>query len=146
MNCPYNINNGENNILFKLGLLDINSKTLGSDRSNIFYKICIPLRLAIGIGIISLYWINNAKIQSILCIVLGLFSLISVIHLAMKSKNSKKCQWWSNNLEIFFGLLSLIACIYCFIEKQSCVLYVGTIFLLSMICGLIQSFIIKPFN
>ena len=146
MSSNYNINNGPNNILFKTGLLNINSQHLGSDRSKLFYGICIPLRLIIGLGIISLYYIKNEEFQSIMCIILGLFYLSTIIHLAMKSSTSKKCQWWSNNLEIFFGILCLIACLYCFINKEPCVIYVGTIFLISMIFGLIQSFVIKPFK
>ena len=58
MSCPYNINNGDKNVLFKFGLLDINSKNLNEDRSNLFYKVCVLVRVVL---IICIFWLSLIK-------------------------------------------------------------------------------------
>ena len=55
MSCPYNINNGDKNVLFKFGLLDINSKNLNEDRSNLLYKVCVLVRVVL---IICIFWLS----------------------------------------------------------------------------------------
>ena len=54
MSCETNINNGYNNVLFKTGILNKNSKHLNKDRSLIFYGICIPVRTLLAISVYCL--------------------------------------------------------------------------------------------
>ena len=52
--CILNMNNGADNILFKSGFLNENSKTLNKDREKLFYLICIPLRILLACIILYL--------------------------------------------------------------------------------------------
>ena len=144
--CPVNINNGTNNILFKLGLLNADSQTLGEDRARLFYEICIPIRILIILGVFSLLKVQNTGVQSILCIIFTVLYLTVIYHLASKSSQSKKCQWWSNNFEIFLSVVAICICIFCYINKLSCIVYIGIILSVSVLMGLLQSFIIRPFS
>ena len=146
MSCPYNINNGDKNVLFKVGLLDINSKHLNEDRSNLFYKVCVLVRVILIICIFWLSLIKNNVYQTIFSCILALFALLTIINLARKSQESKKCQWWSNTLEIIFASIALSTCVYCIVKQESCVIYVSIILGISLLAGIIQSFIVKPFS
>ena len=146
MSCETNINNGYNNVLFKTGILDKNSKHLNKDRSLIFYGICIPVRTLLAISVYCLCFIKSEKIQTRLSYMFALISLYSFIHLATKSKESLKCQWWSNSLEMFIALMLFLTSVYCIIKNKPCTVYVSIILGTSIISGLLQSFIIKPFK
>jgi len=146
MVCLTNINNNYDNFLFKSGFLDANSKHLNQDRAKLFYGVCIPVRTLIAISIFCLSFILNKSIQTTFSYIIGLFSLLSFIHLANKSPESKKCQWWSNSLEMFFAFLSFCICIYCISTQQPCVIYISIILGISILSGLIQSAIIQPFK
>lgn len=145
--CILNMNNGSNNILFKAHLLDENSTTLSKDRAHLFYLICIPLRILIACFILYLYFIKNDKTQSYLCLIFALISFISFMHLLLKPYLNKECkQWWSNGFEIFLSFTAVIISLFCYFKKRNdCMLYISIIFFISIVTGLIQSFIIKPF-
>jgi len=138
--CTININNEYENILFKTNLLDKNSKQLGKDRQQLFNYICIPIRLLLLIVLLSLSQIQNTNFQIILRILLIIMYLITIIHLSSKKS---KCQWWSNEYEIF---LSIMAILVCFFVKENTVFYVSLILFASIAGGIVQSILLNPFK
>lgn len=146
--CIFNINNGSDNGLFKAHLLDENSPTLNKDREKLFYLICIPLRIFLACIILYLSFIKNDKIKHNLTLFFALISFYSFIHLLLKPFLNNECkQWWFNGLEIFLSFAAFAICLFCYFKKRNDgLLYVSIIFFISIIAGLIQSFIIKPFK
>lgn len=146
--CPININNGFNNILFKLNLLNKNSLTLNQDRKKLFYYICIPIRILIALLFLFLYFKNNYKIQKNLSLVAIFFTFFTFAHLVSKEFSNNDCvQWWSNKFEIFLSFIAFIISLYCYFNnKDYCMLSLFIIMFVSIISGITQSVIIKPFN
>lgn len=74
--------------------------------------------------------------------------IISLIRNYTKSDEQKYCQWWSNNLELSLSFLAILIGIACLILKKPhlSILITSIIFLISLIAGLIQSFIKRPFD
>jgi hypothetical protein len=106
--CETTINNDYDNILFRNGLLDKNSKTLVSDRKNLYLFVCLPTRFFICLLIGSLFFIKNKKFQFVLSLIyLGILSF-GISHLYSKSEKSKKCQWWSNNYQLLIAIIGFI--------------------------------------
>jgi len=106
--CETTINNDYDNILFRNGLLDKNSKTLVSDRKNLYLFVCLPTRFFISLLIGSLFFIKNKTFQFVLSLIyLGILSF-GISHLYSKSEKSKKCQWWSNNYQLLIAIIGFI--------------------------------------
>ena len=82
--CILNMNNGADNILFKSGFLNENSKTLNKDREKLFYLICIPLRILLACIILYLSFIKKPKLQSNLCLIAIFITFFMFIHLCSK--------------------------------------------------------------
>ena len=141
--CPLNINNGFDNILFKLNLLNKDSLTLNKDRKNLFYFTCIPLRILIACILLYLYLSKKD-----LCLIAIVATFFTFIHLSIKEFSNIECkQWWSNRFEILLSFAAFILSIYCyFYEKEYCMLYLFIIFSISILAGILQSIIIKPFD
>jgi hypothetical protein len=141
--CPLNMNNGFDNILFKLNLLNKDSMTLNKDRKNLFYFTCIPLRIVIA-GV--LLYLHLSKRD--LCFFAILATFLTLIHLLLKEFSNNDCkQWWSNKFEIFLSFIAFILSVYCyFYNKEYCMLYLSIIVIISVIAGIIQSLIINPFD
>lgn len=139
--CPININNGFDNILFKTGLLNKDSPTLGCDRKRLFENICIPVRLFI---VIFILYLSLKKYHIFLALSLFLFSLLTFIHLY--TKNNYGCQWWSNIFETLLALIATIICFICLIKGENASIYVGILFLISTFAGYLQSINNKPFE
>ena len=146
--CILNINNGADNILFKTGFLNENSSTLNKDREKLFYLICIPLRILLACIILYLSFIKNPKLQNKLCLAAVFITFFMLIHLYSKYFSNNECkQWWSNEFEIFLTFTAFILSLYCYFRKRNnCMLYISILFFVSILAGLIQSFVIKPFN
>ena len=77
--CPLNMNNGFDNILFKLNLLNKESLTLNKDRKNLFYFICIPLRIVIA-GVLLYLYLSKRD----LCFFAIFATFFTFIHLLLK--------------------------------------------------------------
>ena len=116
--CETNINNDYNNILFKNGLLDKNSKTLVSDRKNLYLFVCLPTRFFISLLIGSLFFIKNKTFQFLLSLFLLGIMIFVVWHLYSKSEKSKKCQWWSNNYQLLITLITFICLLVLLITSK----------------------------
>jgi hypothetical protein len=140
--CPYNINNGLNNILFKTHILDPTSTHLSSDRQY-YFNLCIVIRLILCALLFSLILIDSDELQTVITVFLLLLSVGTIYHLGMKA--SPLCQWWSNELEIVLALIAVIVCGYCLYKKKQSSQFVAMIFLVSIMLGFIQSKIRKPF-
>lgn len=139
--CPINMNNGFDNILFKTGLLNKDSRNLGYDRKRLFQNICIPTRLFIVFIILCL---SLKKYNKFIELCLFIFSLLSFIHLY--TKNNYQCQWWNNTIDTSLALLATIISFICLISCKSSVIYVGILMMISIIAGYLQSLIVKPFD
>jgi hypothetical protein len=146
--CPININNGFENILFKLKLLNKNSLTLNQDRERLFYYVCIPIRILIALVFLSLYFKNNFETQKKLSLVTIFITLFTFAHLVSKEFSNSDCtQWWSNKFEIFLSFIAFVLSLYCyFYNKNYCMLSLFILMCISIIAGIIQSLLLKPFN
>lgn len=146
--CPININNGFENILFKLNLLNKNSSTLNQDRERLFYYICIPIRILIALFFLFLYFKNNFETQKQLSLFAIFITFFTFAHLLSKEFSNSDCtQWWSNKFEIFLIFIAFIISLYSYFNsKDYCMLSLFIIMLISIIAGIIQSLFLKPFN
>ena len=146
--CPININNGFENILFKLNLLNKNSSTLNQDRERLFYYICIPIRILIALFFLFLYFKNNFETQKQISLFAIFITFFTFAHLLNKEFSNSDCtQWWSNKLEIFLIFIAFIISLYSYFNnKDYCMLSLFIIMLISIIAGIIQSLFLKPFN
>lgn len=146
--CPININNGFENILFKFNFLNKNSNTLNQDREKLFYYVCIPVRILISFCFLFLYFKNDFKTQKKLSLFAIFISFLTFAHLLNKEFSRNDCvQWWSNEFEIFLSFVAFIISIYCyFYNKNYCMLSLFILMVISIISGIIQAFIFKPFN
>ena len=143
LSCISNINNGENNVLFKLGLLNKNSPHLGQDRLTLF-NVCLIVRLLIVIILLSLFFIQNDVIQTIITLFLLSISCIAFFHLVTKIR--PLTQWWNNFFEILLLFISILIGLYCLMKGIQSSRYIAIILMISIISGFSQSEIIKPFN
>lgn len=139
--CPINMNNGFDNVLFKIGLLNKNSPTLGCDRKRLFENICIPVRL---FTVLIILYLSLKKYSIFLAFSLFLLSLLTFIHLY--TKTNYECQWWSNSFDTVLALISTVICFICLIIGENAAIYVGIFFLISIIAGYLQSINRKPFE
>lgn len=141
--CPININNGFDNILFKLNLLDKDSLTLNTDRKHLFYFACIPLRILIACILIWLY-LNKKD----LCLIAIFITFLTFVHLLMKEFSKNECkQWWSNKFEIILSFTAFMLSLYSyFYNKEYCMLYLSIMVFISILAGIIQTVAIKPFE
>ena len=141
--CPININNGFDNILFKLNLLDKDSLTLNTDRKHLFYFACIPLRILIACILIWLY-LNKKD----LCLIAIFITFLTFVHLLMKEFSKNECkQWWSNKFEIILSFTAFMLSLYSyFYNKEYCMLYLSIMVFISILAGIIQTVAIKPFD
>jgi len=137
--CPININNGFENILFKVNLLKKNSLTLNQDREWLFYYVCIPIRILIAFFFLFLYFKNNFETQKKLSLIAIFITFFTFAHLLSKEFSRSYCiQWWSNKFEIFlsFSAVSFTLTSFsgsCLILKDISFLYNGSISPLSLI-------------
>lgn len=138
--CSININQEYENVLFKNNILDKNSPQLGKDRQKLFYTVCIPLRLLILFLLLSVSKIKNESIQTFTRISLFIIYFLSALHLLLKKS---KCQWWSNEYEIFLCILALLICI---LVKEKTVFFICVIMFFSILGGIIQSVFLNPFS
>ena len=141
--CPININNGFDNVLFKLNLLDKDSLTLNTDRKHLFYFTCIPLRILIACILLWLY-LNKKD----LCLLAIFITFLTFVHLLMKEFSKNECkQWWSNKFEIILSFIAFMLSLYCyFYNKEYCMLYLSIMVFISILAGIIQTVVIKPFE
>lgn len=139
--CPININNGFNNILFKTGLLNKDSPTLGCDRKRLFYNLCIPTRLVLVFVILLL---SLKKYNAFLELILFIFSLYSFIHLY--TKKNYECQWWYNWIDVGLAFIATLISFICLIIGKNSAIYLGILMLFSILAGYLQSIILKPFE
>ena len=146
--CPININNGFENILFKLNLLNKNSLTLNQDREWLFYYVCIPIRILIAFFFLFLYFTKNFETQKKLSLIAIFITFFTFAHLLSKEFSRNDCvQWWSNKFEMFLSLAAFIISVYCyFYNKNYCMLSLFIVMFISIITGIIQSLLLKPFN
>ena len=146
--CPININNGFENILFKVNLLKKNSLTLNQDREWLFYYVCIPIRILIAFFFLFLYFKNNFETQKKLSLIAIFITFFTFAHLLSKEFSRSYCiQWWSNKFEIFLIFSAFILSLYCYFnDKDYCMLSLFIIMFISIIAGIIQSLFLNPFN
>ena len=142
--CVSNINNDRSNVLFQIGLLSKNMslKDLNERRSFLFKYICVPLRILLYLFLL-IFRDTNYKIVNN---VVQLVCIISFIHLQTKTPQSKKCQWWSNDLEQIVTLIIYIIAEICNVQGKNCIVYIVPVLILDVISGLIQMYIKQPFN
>jgi hypothetical protein len=133
--CETNINNDYNNILFKTGLLDRNSKTLILDRRNLYLFGCLPTRFIISLIIGSLFFIKNKTFQFILSICFLVVLGFTIWHLYFKSTKNKKCQWWSNNYQLTISIITFIGVVFLLLTSKY--IYSSIFFMIMIIISII---------
>lgn len=144
ISCKTNINNDFNNVLFKSGLLNKDSKNLQNDRKHLFQFVCLPFRF--GIALLLLYLSDlsfiNIYAQNIFSIII---LSLSIYHLKTKSTKSVRCQWWDNKLEVSLLYVVLLFVILGFIYEFKTLKIVSLYMIFSILIGLLQSVVVNPF-
>lgn len=100
-------------------------------RTQLYYMVCILFRLALYNLVFVL------RNEWYIPIIVGLFSLLSIVHLSFSAFQHNQRQWWSKKFQLVMSVLILLCCIgtYC-----GCIptLVVPCLLYISIIGGLIQ--------
>lgn len=114
---------------------DITSKDYPSNRKNVYYGICIWVRLIL---FSLVFYYREYKYMPY---ILALFSVSSIMHYKEVIKTPGK-QWWSKRFDLSIAILLLISCVLVIGGKINPV-FMPIILYTSLLGGLIQSFFIK---
>ena len=114
---------------------DITSKDYPSNRKNVYYGICIWVRLIL---FSLVFYYREYKYMPY---TLALFSVSSIMHYKEVIKTPGK-QWWSKRFDLSIAILLLISCVLVIGGKINPV-FMPIILYTSLLGGIIQSFFIK---
>ena len=114
---------------------DITSKDYPSNRKNVYYGICIWVRLIL---FSLVFYYREYKYMPY---ILALFSVSSIMHYKEVIKTPGK-QWWSKRFDLSIAILLLISCVLVIGGKINPV-FMPIILYTSLLGGIIQSFFIK---
>ena len=114
---------------------DIISKDYPSNRKNVYYGICIWVRLIL---FSLVFYYREYKYMPY---ILALFSVSSIMHYKEVIKTPGK-QWWSKRFDLSIAILLLISCVLVIGGKINPV-FMPIILYTSLLGGIIQSFFIK---
>jgi phosphatidylserine synthase len=143
--CKTNINNDFNNVLFKSGFLNKDSKNLQNDRKNLFQFVCLPFRFGIALLLVYISDLSfiNIYAQNIFSIII---LSLSLYHLQTKSEKSVRCQWWDNKLEVSLLYMVLLFVVVGLFYEFKTLKIVSLYMMFSIFIGLLQSVVANPFD
>lgn len=114
---------------------DINSKDYPSNRKNVYYGICIWVRLIL---FSLVFYYREYKYMPY---ILGGFSILSIMHYKDNIKNPGR-QWWSKRFDLSIAILLLISCVLVVVRKINPV-FMPIILYTSLLGGIMQSLFIN---
>lgn len=135
--CPNN-NKIFDNFLFNSGLIDknLNDVEKAYQRRRVYYTICITLRLFLAGLLLQL---KDKKWLPYITAVISLYAVISLLFFRKQDN-----QWWSNNFQLWIGILMLISSILLIFNKNIIPTYtLSLIFFISIFGGVFQSLLIQ---
>lgn len=132
MSCPNSDPNFDN--ILK-NFTDINAPTYPDYRRNIYYGLCIWIRLFLYTMI---YVYRREKWMPYL---VGIFSIFSILNLK-SSLETPGSQWWSKRFDLFISVILLFTCAGVIQEKIDPV-YMSVLLYLSLFGGITQSLFVK---